>query len=42
MFRRSLSRPARSGDDEITGAGRPLRHTRVTLAGLTPSRLASV
>ena len=42
MFRMPPSRPARSGDDETTGAGRPLRHTRVAPAGLTPRRLASV
>ena len=30
MFCRSSSRPTRSEDDEITGAGRPLRNTPVT------------
>ena len=36
MFCRSPSRPTRSDDDEITGAGRPLRNTLVAPAGLTP------
>ena len=30
MFCRSLSRPTRSENDEVTGAGRPLRNTPVT------------
>ena len=40
MFCMSPSRPTRSEDYEITRAGRPLRNTRVTPAGLTPRRLA--
>ena len=42
MFRMPPSRPARSEDDEITGAARPLRNIPATPAGLTPRRLASV
>ena len=39
MFCRSPSRPARSDDDEITGAGRPIRHTRVTRTHREETRL---
>ncbi len=39
MFRMPPSRPARSEDDEITGAGRPIRHTRVTRTHREEARL---
>ncbi len=40
MFCMSPSRPTRPEDYEITRAGRPLKNTRITPAGLTPRRLA--
>ena len=39
MFRLPPSRPARSSGDEIAGAGRPLRHTRVTRTHREEARL---
>ena len=39
MFCRSPSRPTRSEDEETTGAGRPIHHTRVTRTHREEARL---